>query len=536
MPHSTIQPFITQILQEKRLTLHINPQELKRFPTNEPFTIICNQLEDVDEWALLQIIAQLKTSVKIINPKRSYKPPELKRLYFLSNYQPLFSIPELSSRLRSLLEEAVVQVDDNTSLALAIDFRAGRLEGIRRNRQVRKMLKTIKNLKRPIVPIHLVPGDEPTLLNQFKPKIIKRLAGTPAAVTVRIGNPIAVEEQQAFENSDRFRKFIQSKIFALGTNLEVKPFFFNPLNFIPRSGEQAQEPIIEPVPTALIEQEIQQLTFKNLIASRLQFDVLVASATEIPHTMQEIGRLRETTFRGVGEGTGKSLDLDEYDLYYKQLIIWDREQKKIVGGYRIGEGDFIFRQYGVEGFYIQSLFKIEEGFFPIMQQSVELGRSYIVPEYQKQRLPLFLLWKGILFFLLQNPQYRYLYGPLSISKNYSSVSKSVIVEFIKRYYYKEELAQYLKPRKPFKVRTEKVNIDVLMETMGDQIKSLDTFIEDIESEHFTIPVLLKQYVKLNARFISFNVDPNFSDVLDGFIILDLNDVPISMIEALKKEG
>ncbi|HMR44192.1 MAG TPA: GNAT family N-acetyltransferase, partial [Saprospiraceae bacterium] len=218
-----------------------------------------------------------------------------------------------------------------------------------------------------------------------------------------------------------------------------------------------------------------------------------------------------------------------------QLIIWDREEKRIVGGYRLGEGDEIFNKYGIEGFYISSLFKIETGFYPIIQKSVELGRSYIVEDYQKKRLPLFLLWRGILFFLLKNPQYRYLYGPLSISKYYSNVSKSIIVEFIKRYFFDHELSKFLKPRKPFKVRTEKVDIDLLLRNLPAELNALDNFIEDIEPEHFRIPVLLKQYVKQNAKFISFNVDPNFSDVLDGFMILDLNDVPLATIEALKKE-
>jgi len=530
----TIRAAIQQVLKDKRISLHINKQELKRFPAS-PFTILCNQLDDVDEWVLLDLISQLPTPTKIVPVRRTRKPAELQHLYVQEKNTRLWSIPEPGNRLIKLLEETTEQLDAETSLALAIDFRAKRLDGTWHNRQVRRAFSVLKNWQRPIVPVHLVAEKEPRLLHQMSPKIFHRLANTPVEITIRIGNPITVEDQQRFENSERFRKFLQSKVFALGINMEVKPFFFNPLKYLPRSESAEQEPIIEPIERERIVAEIKNLSPQNYIASRAQFDVLIASAVEIPDTMQEIGRLRELTFRKVGEGTGKSFDLDEYDLYYKQLIIWDREAQKIVGGYRLGEGDSIFRQFGVEGFYIHSLFKIKSGFFPIMQKSIELGRSYVVPEYQKHRLSLFLLWKGILFFLLQNPQFRYLYGPLSISKNYSDVSQSIIVEFIKRYYFREDLAQYLKPRKPFKVKTENVNIDVLMESMSDEIRALDNFIEDVEPDHFRIPVLLKQYVKLNARFISFNIDPNFSDSLDGFIILDLHDVPKDMIEALKKE-
>ncbi|MBK9015008.1 MAG: GNAT family N-acetyltransferase [Saprospiraceae bacterium] len=171
--------------------------------------------------------------------------------------------------------------------------------------------------------------------------------------------------------------------------------------------------------------------------------------------MQEIGRLRELTFRVVGEGTGKTRDLDEYDLYYRQLILWDRESKQIAGGYRMGIGDEIFERYGAAGFYISSLFKIKEGFHPYMKKSVELGRSFIVPDHQRKRLPLFLLWKGILYFLLKNPRFSYLYGPVSISKYYSNLSRGVIVAYIKKYFYNNELAHFLKPRKPFKVKVDK---------------------------------------------------------------------------------
>ena len=171
-----------------------------------------------------------------------------------------------------------------------------------------------------------------------------------------------------------------------------------------------------------------------------------------------------------------------------------------------------------------------------MEESVELGRSYIVPEYQKHRLPLFLLWKGILFFLLRNPQYKYLYGPMSISKYYSNISKALIIAFVKKYYFNDDLAKYLKARNPFRFKSRNVDIKVLMENLDAKIRSLDNFVEDIEPNHFRIPVLLKQYIKLNARFISFNVDPNFSDVLDGFIILNLQDVPYAVIENLQKEA
>ncbi|MEL6867273.1 MAG: GNAT family N-acyltransferase, partial [Bacteroidota bacterium] len=349
-------------------------------------------------------------------------------------------------------------------------------------------------------------------------------------IKARIGHPISSDKQKAFKSKRRFRKFLQSKIYALGSALEVQRFYLQE-----DIRPDQQEAIIDPIPQSDLEADIQQLTFHHLIAQQGPFDIFISKAKDIPHIIKEIGRLREITFREVEEGTGKPFDLDEYDLYYEQLFIWDREAKKIVGGYRLGRGDNIFSNQGLEGFYIHSLFKIKKPFYRIMSKSVELGRSFVVKEYQRKRLPLFLLWKGILYFLLRNPQYRYLYGPLSISKYYSDLSKSIIVEFIRRNYFDHELSRHLKPRKPFKVNTEKVDMDVLLQDFNGQLANLDSFIEDIEPNHFRIPVLMKQYVKQNARFISFNVDPNFSDALDGFMVLDLKDVPYSTLEALKKE-
>ena len=144
----------------------------------------------------------------------------------------------------------------------------------------------------------------------------------------------------------------------------------------------------------------------------------------IPNIIREIGRLREVTFREIGEGTNKSIDLDEYDIYYHHLFIWDTEAKLIVGAYRIGLGDEIFYSMGKKGFYVAELFKIKEQFTPVLKKSLELGRSFIRKEYQQKPLPLFLLWKGILKYLIDNPRYRYLIGPVSISNTFSKFSKS----------------------------------------------------------------------------------------------------------------
>ena len=211
----------------------------------------------------------------------------------------------------------------------------------------------------------------------------------------------------------------------MGSNIEVKRFFSYSLK--PKSRPQN---IADPVAKELILNEIEFLKNDYALFKLKNYVIYSAPANVIPNILNEIGRLREITFREVGEGTNHSLDIDEFDLYYNQMFIWDENDEKLVGAYRLGLGKDILAQYGKRGFYLHTLFRIYNSFIPVLEESIELGRSFVVKEYQRKPLPLFLLWKGILYFLLKNPEYRYLIGPVSISNNYSKVSKDLIIKFI----------------------------------------------------------------------------------------------------------
>lgn len=347
---------------------------------------------------------------------------------------------------------------------------------------------------------------------------------------LRLAKGISPEEMVRFEGRDQIRRFLLTKTRMMDSALELRQIYFSQ-----QDQDLGTEAILPEQDPDQIRQEILNLPSDQCLTRQAEFEVWLARAEQIPAGLQEIGRLREMTFRSVGEGTGKAIDLDEYDLYYEQMIIWDREARRIVGGYRIGRGDHIFREYGTQGFYVSSLFKIRKGFYPIFPQALELGRSYIIEDYQRKRLPLFLLWKGILYFLLANPGYRYLYGPVSISKYYSEISKSLIIYFVRRHFFDHRLARYLSPRKKFAFRVDEQALALLTDTFRGDLDQFNALIEDIEPEHFKLPVLLRQYIRQNARFIAFNLDPNFSDALDGFILLDLRDVPAETLEALQKE-
>jgi putative hemolysin len=250
--------------------------------------------------------------------------------------------------------------------------------------------------------------------------------------------------------------------------------------------------------------------------------------------MLEIARLREITFREVGEGTDLEKDMDEFDLYYHQLFIWDNVKNVLVGGYRVGLGKEIIALYGMKGFYTRTLFKMSKKLLPILNETVELGRSFIVKEYQRKPLSLFLLWKGILYFLLKNETYRYLLGPVSISNQFTKLSQHYIVDFIKRNYFHKELSEFIKPRKPFTPPSLSTDFQILTEEIHSFVQ-LDTIIQDIEIYQTRIPVLLKKYLQLGGRIVCFNVDPAFNNSLDGLMMLDLADVPKHRLQSLSKE-
>ena len=326
-------------------------------------------------------------------------------------------------------------------------------------------------------------------------------------------------------------RYLRAKTYALGSPLEIKSFFKGRLKAL-----KQPQGIIPEVSQELLMNDISALKESGkLLHTQKEFELYLAGPREIPHLLQEIGRLREITFRAVGEGTNRSIDLDEFDLYYHHLFLWDKEANTLVGAYRLGKGGDIMNLYGMRGFYIRSLFRISSQMEGILEASMELGRSFVRQEYQRKMLPLFLLWKGILYVLLKNQEYRYLIGPVSISNHYSKLSKGLMIAFIKRNFYRADLAQYVKPKKQFKPNFKKVDTTALLEKSGSDIKALDEFVKDIEPEKYNLPVLLKKYMKQNAKIIGFNVDPKFGMALDGLMILDLKDLPESTLTDLKKD-
>jgi putative hemolysin len=290
----------------------------------------------------------------------------------------------------------------------------------------------------------------------------------------------------------------------------------------------------KPPDPILLHAEISALKKGNVILSTPPYILFVCGLEGRTALRQELGRQREITFRQVGESTGLPYDTDSFDDYYEQLIIWDDVSDKLVGGYRFGCGDKIMALHGKEGFYINSFFEIDAAFDTFLPQCLELGRSFIVEEYQKKNLPLYLLWKGILAYMISHPKYKYLIGPVSISRYYSDFSRKVLMEFAKRHFYHSTFAKWFKPRTPFNPTITPIESKEL-EELDETVMDFEQILDQLQPEHIQFPVLMKQYIRQNARFLGFNLDPNFNNALDGLMILDIAEVPANTIEMLQRE-
>jgi putative hemolysin len=376
---------------------------------------------------------------------------------------------------------------------------------------------------------HIISRINPLLWNTTLPEeLINKKKRT---IKIRIGAPITIKEQTSFENIALFGQYLRARVYSLGSTLETKQQY----NRLQKWKKQKIEPVISAVPSQTLIDEFKRIRPVYELFSTKNYSVLCTPTVVIPKIFTEIGRLREVTFREVGEGTNKSIDIDEYDFYYNHLFIWDTDENRIVGAYRIGKGKDIVATYGIKGFYINSLFRIKRGFLPILSESIELGRSFITKDYQKKVIPLFLLWKGIMIFLLKHSEYRYLIGPVSISNDLSKFSQSLIVEFYKTYFFSEELSGFIIPKKDFKLKQGNViDTKIFIDTSEKDINKIEHIIEDIEPGYH-IPILLKKYMELNAKIIGFNIDPKFNNCLDGLIILDLFDTPKEYIQGLSRE-
>jgi putative hemolysin len=534
--------FADEILKELQVAYEFNPEELKNIPQHEPFVLVANHpYGGIDGLMLLRILTQVRPDFKIMANFLLQLIPTLKDNFvsvnpFEKSSKTGMNVSGIKKSLQLLQEGHPVGI-----------FPAGEVSSLQLNTlKISDKLwnpvvgKMILKAQVKVVPVYFSGHNSIVfnLLGLVHPAL--RTAKLPSElfnkyadkIQIRIGKPVSIKTINEFTDPNELLRYLRAKTYALESSLEVEHrSFISKLKF---QRTNQTETIIDETPASLIEQDIAQLFEKNLLHSQDGFKVYIAAARYIPSVVREISRLREITFRAVGEGTNQSCDTDEYDLTYKHLFIWDETSKKIVGAYRIGLGDVLYRRYKKKGFYLNELFKLHKDFNPILKNSLELGRSFITKEYQRKPFSLMLLWKGVLAFLQQHQgRYKYLIGPVSISNSFSTLSKDLLVDFIRKNHFDNNLAEFVKPRKKYRFQ-HKGEGSALKDMSKNDIKVLDNMISDIEVDQTKIPVLLKKYLKQNAKIIAFNIDPKFNNSLDGFLVMEVSDIPEETFEMVMR--
>lgn len=291
----------------------------------------------------------------------------------------------------------------------------------------------------------------------------------------------------------------------------------------PASVPLHRRPIAAPEAASVVERELALGIGCRRLLRCGRFVAYAVPAGTAPATLRELGRLRELCFRAAGEGTGRERDLDLFDARYEQIVLWDGRHQRIAGGYRIGHVEQLRAGHGVAGLYTHSLFEFEDRFANSVSPGLELGRSFVSPEYQRQGTSLFALWKAIGARILEGRDIRWLFGPVSISADYAPESRALIGAWLQLHAVDADRAATLRSRQPFTPARDP-GVVACAQRLGG-IDALDARIRDLEGGRRGIPVLLRHYLGLGGRVAGLNLDAQFAGVLDALLCVDLLALP-----------
>lgn len=534
--------FLNGILDDCNIKFEIPEEDLKRIPKDGPFITVSNHpLGGIDGVLLLKLLIEKRADYKIIANFLLHRVEPLKP--YVMPVNPFETRKDAKSSVAGI-KSALLHLKEGKPLGI---FPAGEVSTYKDGKlNVDKpweegAVRLIKKANVPVIPIYFHAKNSRLFYFLSKISDTLRTAKLPSevmnqggrVVKVRIGKPISVKDQNEFKEIPAFYEFIRKKTYMLANPFEKAHKLISAQNI---KIKKPAKKITAQRSTDLFVKEVNAIRDNGgrLLESK-NYEVFFASAKEVPNLLHEIGRLREITFRAVGEGTNKSIDLDKYDRYYHHLILWDREANVLVGAYRMGLGKEIYKKYGINGFYVQTLFRVEPELHQMMENTIEMGRAFIIGEYQQKPMPLFLLWKGIVHVTLRHPEYKYLMGGVSISNQFSDFSKSLMIEFMKSHYYDPYIAQYIYPKKEYKVKLKDGDKDFVFDATKSDMQKFDKIIDEIEPGALRIPVLIKKYVKQNARLVAFNVDPKFNNAVDGLMYIKVSDIPESTVKPVMEE-
>jgi putative hemolysin len=533
------------LLAEMRISVSVGAADQARIPVSGPVVVVANHPYGVLDGAILTVLlTRVRPDVKVLTNFLLSDVPELqKHCIFVDPFQTDRS---LESNRRGL-REAFEWLQKGGVLAL---FPAGEVSQwqmpaaqIVDPEWNNAAVRLIRRTGAAALPVYLCGhnGVGFQLMGMIHPKLRAAfllqefLNQAGKKVEVRVGSGISADAVQAIADDHEATEYLRWRTYLLGRR--SKPEASWPTALRSKFVLKIQEAVAAPVASGLLAKELEELPEDRCLAENGDFAVYLGTAREMPQLLREVGRLRELTFRRAGEGTGKSRDLDSFDEYYSHILLWHKTRRELVGAYRAGNTAEILAERGVSGLYTNTLFRYDEKIFRKLGPALELGRSFVRPEYQRQYAPLLLLWKGIARMVARQPEIPVLFGAVSISNDYSSASREMIYRFFEAHMQQDELAGLIEPRRPFRPGLlRRWDCRGMLLALRD-LDELSQPITDVEADGKGLPILLRQYAKIGGKLLGFNVDRKFSNVLDGLVVVDLRQTDSAVLERyMGREG
>ena len=521
--------FADHLLENMNISIDVAPEQLENIPKEGGFIVVSNHpFGAIEGVMLLSAVAKVRPDFKVMANFILSHIPNLKECFFAVN--PFENNPEWKSSVGGI-KGAIQHIAAGNGLGIFPAGEVSRYHGHDYPEDLpwsTSIARLIKNASVPVIPVFWL-GHNSRLfyaVDKIHPMLINK---HDQCFKLQIGKPILPAEVEAYENPKELAAYLRSRSYALEANI--------PTAAVEEKKELKMEEIDAPSDLSLMLKELEAIREKSFLYSASDYDCYLADYEDIPNLMHEIARLREETFRAIGEGTGKHLDQDEFDSHFKHLILWDNVKQKIAGCYRLGIGSDIIPKYGIKGFYVSTLVNINEAFTEYLRHTIELGRSFVALDYQKEVLPLVLLLRGLSDVVVRYPDINHFIGPVSISSWYPKFYMSMIVKYVtEKHPVSEDLAHMATPMTPFREDFLKVDADVLMKNNMESIDKFDKFMFRLSNGEYRLPTLFKKYLKLNAKFLCFNVDPDFNDTLDSLLFLTFTDFPEDEVMPLFRDS
>lgn len=508
--------FIENALEELNFTYSVSNKDIQHIPATGRVVIIANHpLGGLDAFSLLKTISTIRKDVKIVAND------------FLNTIKPLSPvIVDINNFKNRQSKDAINKIYEalNNEEALII-FPAGEVsratpKGVRDGQWYKSFLKFATRTSSPILPV-LIGGknsktfysvsaiNKPLSTLLLSHEMFKQKG---KEIEIIIGEIIPAENTNPKSiPKDRLISLYKRHLYGL------------------KKGEsyfETQKAIALAEDRRDIKKELKKSQLLGATKDGKSIYLYEWSSNNAS-VLNEIGRLREISFRQVGEGVNKRRDIDKYDRYYKHIVLWDNDELEIVGAYRIGVSSEIVEEFSSDALYTSTLFDYTKKFDKYLDNSIELGRSFVQPKYWGSRA-LDYLWQGIGAYLRNNPEIKYLYGPVSISQAYPKVAKDMILYFYDTYFpAKEEIVKAKLPYQ-FDFDDEYMKIyqsELLLNDYKHDFKILKKSLSFLE---LSIPTMYKQYADLceegGTRFYAYNIDKDFSDCVDSLIVLDVDKI------------